>query len=210
MRRSVEKCNEKILTTFAECEAKYQKEAPDKPFTAMLPLIYRDMAGLWNLEARESEAEDFWLLSIWPPMHRVSRQAQPYWLMVVFPSIVFRAVAIAMCNRVKHTTVLNAHSAISWLAGRQASLGSFIEDSQPLRGIAKSRNGVSTRNGASFLFRDDFGDDAPAADDDGLILQASVGGGAVHHHLGIGLAIVDVARGAEFLASEVPDQVVRD
>ncbi|MBE9102601.1 HAD family hydrolase [Vacuolonema iberomarrocanum] len=58
-RHSAEKCDEDILTTFAECEDQYQQKAPDKPFTAMLPLIYRDMAALWKIDARESEAKDF-------------------------------------------------------------------------------------------------------------------------------------------------------
>lgn len=58
-RRCVQKGDEDILTTFADCEHKFQQEAPDKPFTAMLPLIYRDMAALWNIDVRESEAKDF-------------------------------------------------------------------------------------------------------------------------------------------------------
>ena len=57
--KNVEKTDEEILTTFAICEDKYQREAPDKPFTAMLPLIYRDMALEWNVDAYDSEANEF-------------------------------------------------------------------------------------------------------------------------------------------------------
>ena len=50
--RGLEKTDEEILTTFADCEDRYQRDAPDKPFTAMLPLIYRDMAARWEVEAQ--------------------------------------------------------------------------------------------------------------------------------------------------------------
>ena len=57
--KNVEKTDEEILTTFAIFEDKYQTEAPDKPFTAMLPLIYRDMALEWNVDANDREANEF-------------------------------------------------------------------------------------------------------------------------------------------------------
>ncbi len=58
-KKSVEKTDEEILTGFAICEDRYQRIAPDKPFTAMLPLIYRDMASQWNIEASDNEADEF-------------------------------------------------------------------------------------------------------------------------------------------------------
>jgi putative hydrolase of the HAD superfamily len=58
-KRSMARADEEILTTFAACEDRYQREAPDKPFTAMLPLIYRDMATRWDMEARDNEAREF-------------------------------------------------------------------------------------------------------------------------------------------------------
>ena len=57
--RSVEKTDEEILTTFASYEDRFQRDAPDKPFTTMLPLIYRDMVSHWNLEASDNEASGF-------------------------------------------------------------------------------------------------------------------------------------------------------
>jgi putative hydrolase of the HAD superfamily len=57
--RGLQKTDEEILTTFADCEDRYQRDAPDKPFTAMLSLIYRDMAARWEVEARDNEATDF-------------------------------------------------------------------------------------------------------------------------------------------------------
>jgi len=57
--KNVEKTDEEILTAFAICEDRYQKEAPDKPFTAMLPLIYRDMALQWNIDSNDDEAIEF-------------------------------------------------------------------------------------------------------------------------------------------------------
>ena len=57
--RGVEKTEEEILTSFADCEDRYQWEEPDKPFTAMLPLIYRDMATRWSIDARDNEATEF-------------------------------------------------------------------------------------------------------------------------------------------------------
>ncbi len=54
-----EKSDEEILTTFAICENKYQRESPDKPFTAMLPLIYHDMVLQWNIDANDDEANEF-------------------------------------------------------------------------------------------------------------------------------------------------------
>jgi len=57
--RSVVKSDEEILTTFATCEDKFQRQAPDKPFTAMLPLIYGDMIKRWDMETRNNEASEF-------------------------------------------------------------------------------------------------------------------------------------------------------
>ena len=57
--QGIEKTDEDILSSFARCEDRYQRDAPDKPFTAMLPLIYRDMATEWNFEASENEASGF-------------------------------------------------------------------------------------------------------------------------------------------------------
>ncbi len=53
------KTDEEILTTFAAYEDRYQRDTPDKPFTAMLPLIYRDIAAQWDIEARDNEAREF-------------------------------------------------------------------------------------------------------------------------------------------------------
>jgi putative hydrolase of the HAD superfamily len=47
------------LIAFAACEDRFQRETPDKPFTAMLPRIYRDMASRWDIEARGVEADEF-------------------------------------------------------------------------------------------------------------------------------------------------------
>ena len=65
--RGLEKTDEEILTTFATCEDRYQRDAPDKPFTAMLPLIYRDMAVQWNIEARDIDGREFQeSIQTWP------------------------------------------------------------------------------------------------------------------------------------------------
>jgi putative hydrolase of the HAD superfamily len=65
--KNVEKTDDEILTAFAIYEDRYQKEAPDKPFTAMLPLIYRDMALRWNIDANDSEAIGFQeSIQTWP------------------------------------------------------------------------------------------------------------------------------------------------
>lgn len=53
------KSADEILTEFAKCEDKYQREAPNKPFTAMLPLIYNEIALRWNMNAGEDEALEF-------------------------------------------------------------------------------------------------------------------------------------------------------
>ncbi len=66
--KNVGKTDEEILTAFAICEDRHQKEEPDKPFTAMLPLIYRDMALLWNMDANDNEAMEFQeSIQTWPP-----------------------------------------------------------------------------------------------------------------------------------------------
>ncbi len=65
--KDLEKTDEEILTTFANCEDRYQREAPDKPFTAMLPLIYRNMTSRWNIEASANEAKEFQeSIQYWP------------------------------------------------------------------------------------------------------------------------------------------------
>jgi len=65
--KNVEKTDEEILTAFAAGEDRYQTEAPDKPFTAMLPLIYREMALQWNINATDNEAIDFQeSIQTWP------------------------------------------------------------------------------------------------------------------------------------------------
>ena len=47
-RHGVPKTDEEILTAFAAVEDKYQRESPEKPFTEMLPLIYRHMVSGWG------------------------------------------------------------------------------------------------------------------------------------------------------------------
>ena len=67
-RYGVSKTDEEVLATFAVVEDKYQKESPEKPFTEMLPLIYRDMASGWGIEFREEDAESFRdSIRSWPP-----------------------------------------------------------------------------------------------------------------------------------------------
>ena len=58
-RYGVSKTDEEVLTTFAAVEDKYQREVPEKPFTGMLPLIYRDMAFSWGIEFHDEDAEGF-------------------------------------------------------------------------------------------------------------------------------------------------------
>lgn len=65
--KNLEKSDEEILTAFATCEDRYQRETPDKPFTAMLPLIYRDMALQWDINSSENEAIEFQeSIQTWP------------------------------------------------------------------------------------------------------------------------------------------------
>lgn len=67
-RHGVSKTDEEVLTTFAAVEDKYQRESPEKPFTEMLPLIYRDMAFSWGIEFRDEDAESFRdSIRSWPP-----------------------------------------------------------------------------------------------------------------------------------------------
>jgi putative hydrolase of the HAD superfamily len=67
-RHGVSKTDEEILTAFAAVEDRYQKETPEKPFTEMLPLIYRDMASGWGIGPREEDAEGFRdSIRSWPP-----------------------------------------------------------------------------------------------------------------------------------------------
>jgi FMN phosphatase YigB (HAD superfamily) len=53
------KTDEEILTAFATVEDDYQKKAPKKTFTEMLPLIYRSMASKWGIEPSDEDAEGF-------------------------------------------------------------------------------------------------------------------------------------------------------
>lgn len=67
-RHGVSKTDEEILTAFASVEDKYQRETPEKPFTEMLPLIYRDMASGWGIGPRREDAESFRdSIRSWPP-----------------------------------------------------------------------------------------------------------------------------------------------
>ena len=67
-RHGMSKTDAEILTTFAAVEDRYQRETPEKPFTEMLPLIYRDMASEWGIEPREEDAESFRdSIRSWPP-----------------------------------------------------------------------------------------------------------------------------------------------
>ena len=67
-RHGVSKTDEEILTAFAAVEDKYQRETPEKPFTEMLPLIYRDMAFGWGFGFRDEDAEGFRnSIRSWPP-----------------------------------------------------------------------------------------------------------------------------------------------
>ena len=67
-RHEVSKTDEEILTTFAAVEDGYQRETAEKPFTEMLPLIYRDMASGWGIGPRDEDAESFRdSIRSWPP-----------------------------------------------------------------------------------------------------------------------------------------------
>jgi putative hydrolase of the HAD superfamily len=67
-RHGVSKSDEEILSAFAAAEDRYQRETPEKPFTEMLPLIYRDMASGWGIGPREEDAESFRdSIRSWPP-----------------------------------------------------------------------------------------------------------------------------------------------
>jgi putative hydrolase of the HAD superfamily len=67
-RHGVSKTDEEILSAFAAAENRYQRETPEKPFTEMLPLIYRDMASGWGIGPREEDAESFRdSIRSWPP-----------------------------------------------------------------------------------------------------------------------------------------------
>jgi putative hydrolase of the HAD superfamily len=67
-RHGASKTDEEILTSFATVEDRYQRETPEKPFTEMLPLIYRDMVSGWGIAPREDDAESFRdSIRSWPP-----------------------------------------------------------------------------------------------------------------------------------------------
>ncbi|HKH09501.1 MAG TPA: HAD-IA family hydrolase [Rubrobacter sp.] len=67
-RHGVPKTDEAILTAFAAVEDRYQRETPEKSFTEMLPLIYREMISGWGMGPREEDAEDFRdSIRSWPP-----------------------------------------------------------------------------------------------------------------------------------------------
>jgi putative hydrolase of the HAD superfamily len=60
--------DEEILTAFAAVEDDYQRKAPEKTFTQMLPLIYRGMTSKWGIEPREEVAQEFGdSIRSWPP-----------------------------------------------------------------------------------------------------------------------------------------------
>ena len=58
-RRHADKTDEQILTMFAFCEDRCHQDAPDESFTAMLPLIYRDMMDQWKMKPSDNEAREF-------------------------------------------------------------------------------------------------------------------------------------------------------
>lgn len=64
----IAKGDEEVLASFAVTEAKYQRETPEKTFTEMLPLIYREMAAAWGVRPRDEDAEAFRdSVRSWPP-----------------------------------------------------------------------------------------------------------------------------------------------
>ena len=66
--RGVTKADEEVLAAFAAVEDRYQREAPEKTFTEMLPLIYGGMARRWGMEPRDEDAESFRdSIRSWPP-----------------------------------------------------------------------------------------------------------------------------------------------
>ena len=66
-KRDAVKSEEEILTLFAVCEDKYQRNTPDQPFTAMLPMIYEDMMLHWKLSPSKEEASEFReSIQLWP------------------------------------------------------------------------------------------------------------------------------------------------
>jgi len=67
-RHGVTKTDDEILTAFAGFEDRHQQAEPERPFTQMLPLIYRDMAAAWDLQARDDDAQAFKdSIRFWPP-----------------------------------------------------------------------------------------------------------------------------------------------
>jgi putative hydrolase of the HAD superfamily len=67
-RHGASKTDEEILTAFAAVEDRYQRETPEKPFTGMLPLIYREMVSGWGIGPSEEDAESFRdSIRLWPP-----------------------------------------------------------------------------------------------------------------------------------------------
>jgi putative hydrolase of the HAD superfamily len=67
-RYGVSRSDEEILSAFAAAEDGYQRETPEKPFTEMLPLIYRDMASGWGIGPRGEDADSFRdSIRSWPP-----------------------------------------------------------------------------------------------------------------------------------------------
>jgi len=66
--QGISKADDEILATFAAIEDEYQKEAPEKTFTEMLPLIYGAMASEWGMEHSHEAAEGFRdSIRSWPP-----------------------------------------------------------------------------------------------------------------------------------------------
>ena len=66
--QGISKADDEILATFAAIEDEYQKGAPEKTFTEMLPLIYGAMASEWGMEHSHEAAEGFRdSIRSWPP-----------------------------------------------------------------------------------------------------------------------------------------------
>lgn len=67
-RYGVPKSDWEILSAFAAVEDSYQRMTPEKTFTEMLALIYRDMVSDWGIELREEDAAGFRSsIRSWPP-----------------------------------------------------------------------------------------------------------------------------------------------
>ena len=68
LEHGIARADEDVLASFARAEAKYQRETPEKTFTDMLPLIYREVATGWSVRPRHEDAEAFRdSVRSWPP-----------------------------------------------------------------------------------------------------------------------------------------------